>query len=490
MQTSQNDGSLSQKVSRGIAWVTIAAFVTRAIGFIPAIVLARLLAPADFGLMAIAMTIISFSQGTTWPGFESAIIQKQDKPEEFLNAAWSIELFRYIILAVILFLLAPLLAIFFADQRITPILRMLSLSILIWGFRNNGVVFFRKNIQLDRQFILEVVPLIAYILIVVPLAIFMRSVWALVWATMATNIVGCAMTYIMHPYRPRLEWDPEKIKDLFSFSKWILGQSIIGTVLGQAVTMFIGKLHGISNLGFYNRACTFSSAIFLQMEVMVWKIGYPLFSRLQSAEDRLRKVYLQTAYLLNFIGIPMAGGLFVISDDFVHLFLTDKWLPTVPLMQILLLQSAVSLLVSPSAMIFQAVGKPGIGTKITSLTVILMVLMIYPLSHQWGLQGTVAVVFLSQVIVAPLTLYMGRRISKCTWVELLSPILFSVISTGIMMITMRAAKFYLFSESDFYSFIGLIVIGIITYGIITYLLDKLFQFGVYSIIRERILAAR
>jgi O-antigen/teichoic acid export membrane protein len=481
---------LSQKVSRGIVWVTIAAFVTRAIGFITAIVLARLLAPADFGLMAIAMTIISFSQGTTWPGLESAIIQKQDKPEEFLNAAWSIELFRCIILAVIIFLSAPLLAIFFTDQLITPILRMLSLSILIGGFRNNGVVFFRKNLQLDKQFILEVVPLIANILIVIPLAFFIRSVWALVLATMATNIIGCAMTYIMHPNRPRFEWDHEKIRDLFSFSKWILGQSIINTVLDQAVTMFIGKLHGISNLGFYNRACAFSSAIFIQMEWMVWKIGYPLLSRLQSAEDRLKKVYLQTAYLLNFIGIPMAGGLFVMSGDFVHLLLTDKWLSIVPLMQILALQSAVSLFVSPSAMIFQAVGRPGIGTKITTLTVILMVLMIYPLSRKWGLQGTVAVLFLSQLIVAPLSLYMGRRISKCTWMELLKPILFSVISTGIMMSMMMIAKLYLFAECDFYRFIGLIFIGIIVYGCITYILDKLFQFGVYSMVGERIVAAR
>jgi len=490
VKKNQNDGSLSQKISRGIAWVTMAAFVTRATAFITAIVLARLLSPADFGLMAVAMTIISFSQGTTWPGFESALIQKQDKPEEFLNAAWSIELFRCIILAVILFLLAPLLASFFADQRITPILRMLSLSILIGGFRNNGVVFFRKNLQLDKQSILEVVPLLANILIVVPLAFFMRSVWALVWATLAMNIVGCIMTYIMHPYRPRLEWNPEKIKDLFKFSKWILGQSIIATVLDQAVAMFIGKLHGISNLGFYNRAVAFSSSIFVQMEVMVWKIGYPLFSNLQSTEDRLKKAYLQTSYLLNFIGIPMAGGLFVMSGDFVHLFLTDKWLPIVPLMQILLLQSVVSLLVSPSAHIFQAVGKPGIGTKITSLTVILMVVMIYPLSRKWGLQGTVAVIFLSQVIVAPLTLYMGRRISKCTWMELLKPILFSVISTGFMMVAMMTAKFHLVFKSDFYCFIGLIFIGIIVYGCITYTLDKLFQLGVYSMVRERIMAAR
>lgn len=470
--------------------MAIAAFVTRAIGFITAIVLARLLTPADFGLMAIAMTIISFSQATTWPGFESALIQKQDNPEEFLNAAWSIELLRCILLAVILFLLAPILADFFADQRITSILRILSISILIGGFRNNGVVFFRKNIQFDKQFILEVVPLVANILLVIPLAFFMRSVWALVWATLATNIVNCIMTYIMHPHRPRLEWDTEKIKNLFGFSKWILGQSIINTFLDQALTMFIGKLHGISNLGLYNRACVFSSAIFQQLEGMVWKIGYPLFSRVQSAEDRLKKMYLQTAYLMNFIGIPMAGGLFVLSADFVHLFLTDKWLPLVPLMQILSLQSAVSILVSPSGMIFQAVGKPGIGTKITTLTVLLMAVMIYPLTHQWGVRGTVAVILLSQAIVFPLSLHMGHRISKCTWRELLSPIFFSVISTGIMMIIIMLAKLYLLPESGFYRFISLVIIGIIIYGSITYMLDKLLKFGVYSMIRERIMAAR
>lgn len=484
------DGSLSQKVSRGIVWVAIAAFVTKGLYFIASVVLARLLVPADFGLMAISMTIIAFSQGTTTTGFESALIQRQDKPYEFLNTAWSIEFLRCIILSATLFILAPLLAAFFADQRITPIIRVLSLSVGIMGFRNNGVVFFRKNIQFDKQFILEAVPMAAYILIVIPLGFFMRSVWALVWATIVMRSVECSMTYIMHPHRPRFEWNLKKIKKLFNFSKWILGQSIIVTILNQAVTVFIGKLHGMISLGFYNRAHTFSSMIFQQIEVMLWKIGYPLYSNLQTAEARLKKVYLQTSYILNFIGIPMSGGLFMMSGDFVHLFLTDKWATIVPLMQILALQSAVMLLVSPSMMIFQAVGKPGIGTKITVLTVALMVVMIYPLSQRWGLQGTVAVIFLSQTMVAPLTLFMGRRISKCSWGDILHPILFSVSSTGFMMVTIMAVKSYICIESDFCRFVGLIIIGIFIYAFITYLLDKLFHFEVYSIFRERIAAVR
>lgn len=484
----QNDGSLSQKVSRGIAWIAIAAFVTKGLYLITSVVLARLLVPADFGLMAITMTIITFSQGATVTGVESALIQKQDKPKEFLNAAWSLELLRCITLSVTLFLLAPLLAGFFVDQRITPILRVLSLSIVITGFRNNGVVFFRKNIQFDKQFTLEAVPMTANILVVIPLAFFMRSVWALVWATIVMKIVDCIMTYVMHPHRPCFEWNVKKVKDLFSFSKWILGQSIIVTILNQGITMFIGRLHGIVNLGFYNRACTFSSIIFQQIEVMVWKIGYPLYSSLQSAENRLKVVYLQTAYMLNFIGIPMAGGVFMMSGDFVHLFLTDKWISVITLMQLLALQSALSMVVSPSMMIFQAVGKPRIGTKLTTLTVILTAIMIYPLSHKWGLQGTVAVIFLSQLMVTPLTLFMGRRISKCSWGELLCPILFSVSSTGVMMITIIVVRSYIFMESNFYRFACLIAIGILIYAFITYMLDKLFHFGVYSIIKERIVA--
>ena len=486
--TNLQDRSLSQKVSKGAAWVTATAVVTRGFYFITAIIMARLLLPSDFGLMAIAMSIITFTQGTTDTGFLSALIQKQDKTEEFLNTAWTIELVRYIILAMVLFFTAPLLSIYFAEPNITPVLRVLSVSVIIQGLRNVGIIFFRKNLQFDKQFVVEVVPLITNIVLVIPLAYILRSVWALVLTTLATSIVTCLVSYAIHPYRPRLEFNRQKCKELLGFGKWIFGQSIIGVFLNQAVNMFIGKFYAMTNLGFYDRALTFSSTILQQIDILIWKIAYPLYSQLQSEPERLKKAYLNTAYFLYFVGLPMAGGLFILSKDFVYIFLRDEWLPIVPLMQILCLKSAIETINTPSIILFQAIGKPSIGAKRTTLTLILTALMIYPLSSLWGLSGTVFSLFLSNLIVSPMILYTGSKIIESDLLEFIRPLLFSITSTGMMIAIIYMAKVYLLHEIKIYEFIGLIVIGIISYFIITLVLERFFHYGLRSLIKERLVA--
>ncbi|RKY40645.1 MAG: hypothetical protein DRP76_01480 [Candidatus Omnitrophota bacterium] len=135
------DSSLSRKVSKGALWVTAANICARGLNVISAIILARLLAPEDFGLMAIAMAIITFSQQMTQTGFQSALIQKQDRPEDFLNTTWTFDLVKYLVLFLIIFLAAPLFATFFKKPRPVAILRIISLSLVFQGLRNIGVVY-------------------------------------------------------------------------------------------------------------------------------------------------------------------------------------------------------------------------------------------------------------------------------------------------------------------------------------------------------------
>jgi len=482
------DTSLSHKVSKGVIWVTSAGICARCLNFVSAIILARLLMPSDFGLMAIAMAIISFSQGTTQTGFESALIQKQDKPEDFLNTAWTFELVRYLILFLLIFLAAPLFASFFREPRAVAILRVTSLTLVFQGLRNIGVVYFRKNLDFHKQFILETVPLMAYISMVIPLAFSLRNVWALVWASLTLSAVTCLISYVMHSYRPHFEFDIKKAKELFNFGKWILGSAIIVMIREQGMTMFVGKFLGIPILGFYNRAGTFSTMIFQQISEVVWKVGYPAYSQLQVDSIRFRQACLKTLHLLTFIGFPMAGGLFVLSRDFVHLFLTDKWLPVVPLIQILCLQSMLGFINTPASIAFQASGIPSIVTKISFLGAVILLIIIYPLSSRWGVTGTVASLFLSVLFPSPIVWYMAIRTTRCSIQEFFKPVLLPLINTGIMVSAILVIEQFVLIRPNFTGFFGLIFIGIITYFAVAYSFDRYLNYGSYRLIKQRILA--
>ena len=484
------NSSLSHKVSKGAIWVIVAKICGRGLSLITAIILARLLMPSDFGLMAIAMAIISLSQGTTQTGFNSALIQKQDKTEDFLNTAWTFELTRYLVLFLIIFLAAPLLASFFKVPRATTILRVISLSLVFQGLRNIGVIYFRKNLDFHKQFILKIVPLMVNILVVIPLVFLLRNVWALVAASLATNITTCFISYVMHPYRPHLEFEIKKAKELFNFGKWILGSGIIVMMREQGITMFVGKFLGVSILGFYNRAGVFSKTLFQQIADIVWRVGYPAYSQLQFDLVKFRRAYIKTLHLLTFIGIPTAGGFFVLSWDFTHLFLTDKWLSIVPLIQILCLQAILGFINTPAGIAFQASGKPSIGTKISLLGVIILVIIVYPLSSRWGVTGVVASLFLSVLLPSPIIWYKAIKIVKCSFFEFSKPVLFSILNTGLMAIIIFVIKKYIFIEITFLKFFALVFMGMIIYFIFAYFLDRCFNYGIYKLIKERIAALK
>jgi len=473
-----------------VLWVAAATISTRILYLTSAVILTRLLVPADFGLMAIAMSVIAFSQGTTQTGFESALIQKQDKPEVFLNTAWTFELIRYLVLFIVIFLTAPLLASFFSEPRAADILQVISMSLVFRGVSNIGVIYFRKNLDFHKQFALEIIPLVVNICVVIPLAFVLRSVWALVWASLVSRIVVCVLSYIMHEYRPRLEFNIKKAATLFNFGKWILGSSLLVMIREQGMTMFVGKLLGIPLLGFYNRAGVFSTMIFQQVSQIVWKVGYPVYSQLQHEPARLKQVYLNTLLLLTFIGIPIAGGFFVLSRDFVHLFLTDKWLPIVILIQILCLQAIFNSIATPGAIAFQAVGKPAIGTKISMIGTIILICIVYPLSSRWGVAGAVASLFFSSLIPSPIAWYLAIKVIGCSFLEFFKPVIISLINTGIMVFTLTILRQFVPVQIHILQFLLLIFAGMTIYLLVAYIIGRVVNYDVYKLLMQRISVLR
>jgi O-antigen/teichoic acid export membrane protein len=484
------DGDLSHKVTKGALWVTVSGICSRGLGIISSIILARLLLPSDYGLLAIATAIVSMMQGLTTTGFGSALIQKQKKPENFLNTAWTFELVKYFILFVILFFLAPLFALFFKEPAAIAVLRVISFSLIFQGLTNIGIIYFRKKLDFKRQFIFNIVPQIIYIIVVIPLAFVLRNVWALVWASVVRGLAVCAISYIMHPYRPHLDFNINKAKDLFNFGKWILGSSIIVIIRNQGITMFVGKFLGISVLGFFNRAGAFSTTLFQQLTEIIWQVGYPAYSQLQKVAVRLKRAYLLTLKLLTFFGLPMAGGLLILSWDFTHLFLTDKWIAIVPVIQVLCLIAMIVFITTPAGIMFQAVGRPSIGTKISAAGVIILAITIYPLSLKWGITGTAVSILLSSLLTLPVHCFMAIKIAKCSGREFIRPILLALINTGIMMSGIFGLKNYFFIQISFVQFFSLVFIGAAIYFMVAYFFDRYFNYGIYKLIRERITALK
>jgi len=188
--------------------------------------------------------------------------------------------------------------------------------------------------------------------------------------------------------------------------------------------------------------------------------------------------------VITFIGIPMAGGLFVLSHDFVHLFLTDKWLPIVPVMKILCIISFFNFINTPTEIAFQASGKPSVGTKISIIQILIIASTIYPLTVVFGLTGTISSVFLSLICTTPISFYYGTKLMKCSLKEVSQPIIVPLISSVSMIIIISGVKEYLLSNVSFIWFGGLVLFGIIIYIGILLVFERYSNYDIFTLIKR------
>lgn len=219
---------LYQRTIRSGFWVFALRITEQLFNIVRLIILARVLAPNDFGLMGIALLALASLETFTQTGFQQALIQKKEDISSYLDTAWIVMLLRNIFLCVILFFTAHYIALFFGSPAAAGIIRAIGFSLLlggsggIGGFVNIGIIYFQKELEFNKQFLWRVSGTLADFLVSVATALILRSVWAWVCGLLAGNFVRLIMSYYTHPYRPRLRFDRAKSRELFGFGKWTI----------------------------------------------------------------------------------------------------------------------------------------------------------------------------------------------------------------------------------------------------------------------------
>ena len=474
---------LHQRAVRSGAWVFALKITDQLFGLIRLIVLARVLAPHDFGLMGIALLAMATLQTFTATGFQAALIQKKERAEEYLNVAWTIHIVRGLALSIILFFAAPYVAIFFDATLATPIVRVIGISVLLQGFSNIGVLYFEKELEFGKQFFYQLSGTLAYFVVAVSAALILRSVWALVFGLLAASVVRLIVSYFIHPYRPRPSLDWGKAKELFTFGKWILGAAIAQFLFDQGDDIFVGKLLGVTFLGFYQMAYRVSNTLTTELTGVISQVAFPVYSKLKDNLPSLREAYLKVLQLTAFLSIPLAAGIFIVAPEFTQIFLTEKWMPMVPALQMLALFGLLRSISATTGEMFYGVGKPQIVTRWALIRFGVLAAAIYPLTIQWGIMGTSLAVLLAQIVLTIGCSYMVIKITECGFKSFSRLITLPLISTAIMVLLLYGLK-ATFLTIGIGHLILLIVAGITTYFGVTYLLDRFCNYGMRSLIKE------
>jgi len=473
--------SLSQQAVFGIGWMSALRILNQLLGLARLTILARLLSPGDFGLFGIAMLTISILDSLSFSGFRTAIIQRIEVTKSILNTAWTVHVIRGLLLSVVLFVISPLVANFYNEPDVIWLLRVLSISVLIQGFENIGVVFFQKDLEFQKDFTFQFVSLFADITISLLFAYLLRSVWALIFGLIARRLIQIIASYALHPYRPIFRITRRDFRELFSFGKWSSLSVILHFGYTQGDDIFVGKILGSTSLGLYQMAYKYSKLAVVELTSIISNITVPTYSKLQNDKVNLRKAYHQTQKLLGYISAPLAAGTAVIAPDFVRLFLGEQWIPMVPALQILTVIGFVSGINSNIGPLVVAIGRPDLGTWMNLGRLGFLAILIYPASQWWGIIGVSSVIALVTISFVPISFSLAKRYTGISIKNLLFETAVPLFMTTIMVIIVEIFRYFVLTPIGFIDLGILILIGGLTYLLLTLLVDKILNYGVVDL---------
>jgi lipopolysaccharide exporter len=466
----RND-SLSRRAVKSGFWVVFLRIFQQLFSLIRTVVLARILLPSDFGLLGIALLSMSLLETFSQTGFDRALIQKKENIENYLNSAWTIMILRGLLLFIVLFSIAPLLAKFFNTPQAASIIQVMSFSFLFQGFTNIGVVYFQKELEFNKQFIFRVSGTIADFIVAVSIALIFRNVWALVLGILAGKLVQFAASYLLQPYRPRVQFDSAKVRELFNFGKWIFGSSVIIFLLTQGNDFLVGKFLGVAMLGFFQMAYEIAKIPATQITHVITQVTFPAYSKLQDEKATLRETYLKVLKLTAFLSFPTAGLIFVFAPETATIILGEKWSPMIPALQIMAVGGLIRSLGATIGPVFQAIGKPEILTKFMLYQLCLFLALVYPFIHNWGMAGAaLATVFPGFLINFILSFIIVKTVD-CRLRQFYNSLFPPFSATAVLLLFISVTKTY-FSPLSLFNFLLLGFIGILIYLLITYLINK------------------
>jgi O-antigen/teichoic acid export membrane protein len=327
--------NLKEKTINGVVWSAVDRFSSQGIQFVFNILIARVLLPDDYGVVAMLSIFMAVAQAFIDSGFGNALIRKPDKTDVDYDTVFHFNLTVSILFCVVLWFTAPLIAKFYGMPLLTKVTRIICFTLVINAL--GAVQQTRLSIALDfrKKAIISIVTITVIGAVGLWMALKGYGVWALVTQGVVGAVVKTLMLWLSSKWHPRLRFSLKSFKEMFSFGSRILATGLIDTVWGNLYNIVIGKCFSPAALGTYNRAESFATFPSSNIYGLVQSVLYPSLCKIQDDTERLKNGYRMFVRLTSFVVFPMMLGLAAVADPFIRVILTDTWEKSIPLLQLL-----------------------------------------------------------------------------------------------------------------------------------------------------------
>lgn len=325
----------NNRTAKGIFWSAIERFSMQGILFVQSIILARLLSPSDYGLVTMLTIFLAIAQSFIDSGFSNALIQKQGRTEIDYSTVFYFNIVVGIVLYLLLFASSRYIADFYSEPLLSSIVKVSGLSIIINSF---GVVQYAKlsiSLNFKRQAISSLTAVTISGIIGISLAYCGYGVWSLVVQSLLNNFLNIFLLWLLAKWRPLFCFSMESFRSLFSYGSKLLFSGLLHTIYINLYSLAIGKKMNSYDLGIYKQAHTFSTFPSTNITNIIHKAMFPVLCSIQDDEKKLETSFLIYIRTTCYIIFPLMTGLAALSDPFIKIVLTEKWIDVVPILQIL-----------------------------------------------------------------------------------------------------------------------------------------------------------
>ena len=423
------------KVTKGAAWMIASQAVDTLVGTLATIVLSRLLLPEDFGLTTLALSLVALLALLRSFSFDLVLIQRQGATRADYDTAWTFTLLFSMAIALLLVLAAKPFARIYDEPRLIPVIVFIALSNVLEGAQNIGIVDFRKNLLFAREFLFMFLRKVGGFIITVVLAVMLRNYWSLVIGTVVGQGLSTILSFVMHPYRPRL--DTSSWREVFGFSKWNAVNAVAHAASLRAGDFLIGKLGGLAGLGLFNLANSIAFLTSSALGAPINRAVYPGYAMTAHDPARLRAAFYRVTAVIALVVMPAGVGMAAIADSLVSVVLGQKWQGAAPLVAVLAIRGLLHALVSNVPYIYLALGKPQLASYALIARAILLLPLLWISLIHWGVLGAACAFSASMILEVPIHLFLVRQQLGARAGPFLKSLWRPAVAAGLMTLVVR-----------------------------------------------------
>ncbi len=382
---SEDQTSILQKTAQGAGWVVAWRMMTRTLGLFSTLVLVRLLAPADFGLVALASSFSVSIEAFSWIGIEEGVIRHTAPTPVLYDTAFTLSVLRGALIGLLIAAAAVPGAAFFGEPRLAPVVLALALAVFIEALTNIGTVEFRRDFGFQQEFRLWLLPRILSVGIAIGAAAVFRSYWALIAGILSNQAFRVLFSYTMHPYRPHLSlaaW-----RQLVGYSAWNSVIAGLGVLRSRVDTILIGRVLNATEVGLYSVGYEIAELPVTELIAPLTRAAFTGFAAARRAEMDAGQTWLRLVSAMSLLTLPAGVGMSAVAHPLITLAFGAEWGQAVPVVQVLGFAFCLTVFGMVGQTLFMAHGHMRTSASITLAAVLLRVALLLALIPPFGLTG-------------------------------------------------------------------------------------------------------